>query len=31
VLTAAGSGVFNDVYPPGEPFETLTVTVPSKA
>jgi len=30
-LTAAGSGVFNDVYPPGEPFETLTVTVPSEA
>ena len=27
-LTAAGTGLFNDVYPEGEPFESLTVTLP---
>jgi len=27
-LTETGAGLFNDVYPPGEEFEPLTVTVP---
>jgi hypothetical protein len=27
-LTAAGTGLFNDVYPEGEPFEPLTVLLP---
>ncbi|MEX5637582.1 HtaA domain-containing protein [Parafrankia sp. FMc2] len=28
-LTEAGAGLFNDVYPPGEPFEPLTVMLPA--
>jgi hypothetical protein len=28
-LTEAGTGLFNEVYPPGEPFEGLTLTVPA--
>ena len=27
-LSGTGAGLFNDVYPPGEEFEPLTVTVP---
>jgi hypothetical protein len=27
-LTEAGTALFNDVYPPGEPFEPLTVVLP---
>jgi hypothetical protein len=30
-LTPEGTELFNDVYPPGEPFEPLTITVPSNA
>lgn len=28
-LTEAGSALFNDVYPPGEPFEQLSVVLPA--